>query len=62
MGLYAAARGFSEEAERGLEVVAVVTRAVAVAPWVAAQEPSSAVVAGLAGSLSAAETKSSQVR
>ena len=55
--------GFAEEAERGLEVVAVATRrAVTVVSWVAAQELDSAVVAGLAGSLSVAEIKSSQVR
>ena len=41
-------------------MVAVATRkAVAVASWVVAQEPGSAVVARLAGSLSVAETKSS---
>ena len=63
MGLCAAAKGFAEEVERGPEVVPVVTRrAVAVTSWVAAQELDSAVVAGLAGSLSVAEIKSSQVR
>ena len=55
--------GFAEEAERGLEVVAVATRrAVTVVSWVAAQELDSAVVAGLAGSLIVAETRNSQVR
>ena len=63
MELYAAAREFAE-VERGPEVVVAVAtwRAVAVASWVATQEPGSAVVAVVAGSLSVAETKSSQVR